>query len=32
LVTGMVETDGKLWMGCIGAPAVAYAELSSIGA
>ena len=24
LVTGIVETDGKLWMGCIGAPAVAY--------
>jgi sugar lactone lactonase YvrE len=27
MVTGLVETDGKLWMGCIGAPAVAYAEL-----
>jgi sugar lactone lactonase YvrE len=24
LVTGLVESDGKLWMGCIGAPAVAY--------
>jgi sugar lactone lactonase YvrE len=32
LVTGMVEADGRLWMGCIGAPAVAYAELSSLGA
>jgi sugar lactone lactonase YvrE len=27
LVTGLVETDGKLWMGCIGAPAVAYVSL-----
>jgi sugar lactone lactonase YvrE len=27
LVTGMVESDGKLWMGCIGAPAVAYCAL-----
>jgi sugar lactone lactonase YvrE len=27
LVTGLVEVGGKLWMGCIGAPAVAYTEL-----
>jgi hypothetical protein len=27
LVTGLVEADGKLWMGCIGAPAVAYVSL-----
>ena len=27
LVTGLVEADGRLWMGCIGAAAVAYAEL-----
>jgi sugar lactone lactonase YvrE len=27
LVTGLVETDGRLWMGCIGAPAVAYVSL-----
>jgi sugar lactone lactonase YvrE len=27
LVTGVVEVDGKLWMGCIGAPAVAYVSL-----
>jgi sugar lactone lactonase YvrE len=27
LVTGLVEADGKLWMGCIGAPAVAYVWL-----
>jgi sugar lactone lactonase YvrE len=27
MVTGLVEADGKLWMGCIGSPAVAYAEL-----
>jgi sugar lactone lactonase YvrE len=27
LVTGMVEADGKLWMGCIGASAVAYVSL-----
>ncbi len=30
LVTGIVEADGKLWMGCIGAPAVAHVELSSL--
>jgi sugar lactone lactonase YvrE len=28
-VTGMVEADGKLWMGSIGGPAVAWAELSA---
>ncbi len=27
LVTGVVESDGKLWMGCIGAPAVAHCPL-----
>jgi sugar lactone lactonase YvrE len=27
LVTGLVEADGRLWMGCIGAPAVAYVSL-----
>jgi hypothetical protein len=27
LVTGLVESDGKLWMGCIGAPAVAYMRI-----
>lgn len=27
LVTGLVEADGKLWMGCIGAAAVAYTQL-----
>jgi sugar lactone lactonase YvrE len=26
-VTGLVESHGRLWMGCIGAPAVAYTEL-----
>ena len=25
-VSGVVEADGKLWMGCIGAPAVAYTQ------
>ena len=30
MVTGLVEADGKLWMGCIGSPAVAYAELSRL--
>jgi sugar lactone lactonase YvrE len=30
LATGLVEADGKLWLGCIGAPAVAYAELSAL--
>jgi hypothetical protein len=29
-VTGLVEADGKLWMGTIGFPAVAHAELSSL--
>ena len=28
-VTGMVEANGKLWMGCLGAPAVARTELSA---
>jgi sugar lactone lactonase YvrE len=27
MVTGVAETDGRLWMGCIGASAVAYAQL-----
>jgi sugar lactone lactonase YvrE len=27
LTTGLVESDGKLWMACIGAPAVAYTAL-----
>ena len=27
MVTGLVEAGGKLWMGYIGAPAVAYTEL-----
>lgn len=27
MVTGLVESDGKLWMGCIGAPAVAYCAI-----
>jgi sugar lactone lactonase YvrE len=30
LVTGLVEAAGKLWMGCIGAPAVAHCELSAL--
>jgi hypothetical protein len=29
-VTGLVEADGKLWMGCLGFSAVAYAELSRL--
>jgi sugar lactone lactonase YvrE len=29
-VTGLVEADGKLWMGSIGFPAVAWAELSAL--
>jgi len=29
-VTGMVEADGKLWMACLGFPAVAWAELSTL--
>ncbi len=28
-VTGMVEANGKLWMGSIGGPAVAWADLSA---
>ncbi len=31
LVTGLVEAAGRLWMGCIGAPAVAWVELSALG-
>ena len=27
IVTGLVEAGGRLWMGCIGAPAVAHCEL-----
>lgn len=27
LATGVVETDGRLWLGCIGAPAVAHLSL-----
>jgi sugar lactone lactonase YvrE len=27
MVTGLVEADARLWMGCIGAPAVAYTQL-----
>jgi sugar lactone lactonase YvrE len=27
MVTGLVEADGRLWMGCIGAPAVAYCPI-----
>jgi sugar lactone lactonase YvrE len=27
MVTGLIEADGRLWMGCIGAPAVAYTRL-----
>jgi sugar lactone lactonase YvrE len=29
-VTGLVEADGKLWMGTIGFPAVAYTELAAL--
>jgi sugar lactone lactonase YvrE len=29
MVTGLVEADGKLWMGCIGSPAVAYVDLAA---
>jgi sugar lactone lactonase YvrE len=28
-VTGMVEANGKLWMGCLGAPAVAHVDLAA---
>jgi sugar lactone lactonase YvrE len=31
MVTGLVEADGKLWMGCIGAPAVAHVDLAATG-
>ncbi|HYZ69283.1 MAG TPA: SMP-30/gluconolactonase/LRE family protein [Mycobacterium sp.] len=30
MVTGLVEADGKLWMGCIGSPAVAYCDLAGL--
>lgn len=30
MVTGLVEADGRLWMGSIGARAVAWAELSAL--
>lgn len=30
LVTGLVEAGGRLWMGCIGAPAVAHCDLSAL--
>jgi hypothetical protein len=30
MVTGLVEADSKLWMGCIGSSAVAYCELSAL--
>jgi sugar lactone lactonase YvrE len=29
MVTGLVEADGKLWMGCIGSPAVAHVDLAA---
>jgi sugar lactone lactonase YvrE len=29
MVTGLVEAGGKLWMGCIGAPAVAHVDLAA---
>ncbi|MCW2685228.1 MAG: gluconolactonase [Mycobacterium sp.] len=31
LATGAIESDGRLWLGCIGSPAVAYAELDGAG-
>jgi sugar lactone lactonase YvrE len=30
MVTGLVEAGDRLWMGCIGFPAVAWAELSAL--
>ena len=30
MVTGLVEADGRLWMGCIGSPSVAYAALAAL--
>jgi sugar lactone lactonase YvrE len=30
LATGLVEAGGKLWMGCIGAPALAHCDLSAL--
>lgn len=30
MVTGLVEADGRLWMGSIGFPAVAHADLASL--
>jgi hypothetical protein len=29
LVTGVVEAGGRLWMGCLGAPAVAHVDLAA---
>lgn len=29
MVTGLVEAGGRLWMGCIGAPAVAHVDLAA---
>lgn len=29
MVTGLVEADGKLWMGCIGFPAVAHVDVAA---
>jgi hypothetical protein len=30
MVTGLVEAGGRLWMGCIGSPAVAHCDLSAL--
>lgn len=30
MVTGLVEADGRLWMGCIGSPAVAHADAAAL--
>jgi len=30
MVTGLVEADGRLWLGAIGAPAVAWVELAAL--
>jgi sugar lactone lactonase YvrE len=29
MVTGVVEANGKLWLGCIGSPAVAYVDVAA---
>jgi sugar lactone lactonase YvrE len=29
MVTGLVEAGGRLWMGCIGAPAIAHVDLAA---